>query len=65
VSRIYQKAVRNKGVMAHVKQRGWPDRLGLVLKRRGTHRANAMRKLELHSITDLVRYATKNKIVEA
>jgi DNA-binding NarL/FixJ family response regulator len=30
-----------------------------------THRANAMRKLEVHSASELVRYAIKNKVVEA
>ena len=30
-----------------------------------THRANAMRKLQLHSLTELVRYAIENKIREA
>ena len=29
-----------------------------------THRANIMRKLDLHSISDLVRYAVRNKIIE-
>ena len=27
-----------------------------------THRANIMRKLDLHSVSDLVRYAIRNKI---
>jgi DNA-binding NarL/FixJ family response regulator len=39
--------------------------LGISVKTAETHRANAMRKLELHSITELVRYAIKNKIVKA
>jgi DNA-binding NarL/FixJ family response regulator len=30
-----------------------------------THRANIMRKLELHRVSDLVRYAVRNRIVEA
>ncbi len=29
-----------------------------------THRANIMRKLNLHTVTDLVRYALRNKIIE-
>jgi DNA-binding NarL/FixJ family response regulator len=29
-----------------------------------THRANLMRKLKLHSVTELVRYAVRHKIVE-
>ena len=30
-----------------------------------THRANIMRTLESHSITELVRYAVKSQIIEA
>jgi DNA-binding NarL/FixJ family response regulator len=30
-----------------------------------THRTNLMRKLDLHSVSELVRYAIRNKIVEA
>jgi len=41
------------------------DRLGISVKTADTHRANLMRKLRLHSVTDLVRYAIRNKIVEA
>lgn len=29
-----------------------------------THRANIMLKLNFHSVTDLVRYAVKNKIIQ-
>jgi FixJ family two-component response regulator len=29
------------------------------------HRANVMRKLHLRSLSDLVRYAIRNKIVQA
>jgi DNA-binding NarL/FixJ family response regulator len=39
--------------------------LGISVTTAGTHRANAMRKLQLHSITELVRYAIKNKITAA
>jgi DNA-binding NarL/FixJ family response regulator len=39
--------------------------LAISIKTAETHRANAMRKLEVHSATELVRYAIKNKIVEA
>jgi DNA-binding NarL/FixJ family response regulator len=39
--------------------------LGISTKTAETHRANVMRKLELHSFPALVRYAIKNKIVEA
>ncbi len=38
--------------------------LGLSVKTAETHRANIMRKLDLHSISDLVRYAVRNNIVE-
>jgi DNA-binding NarL/FixJ family response regulator len=39
--------------------------LGISTKTVETHRANTMRKLELHSLPELVRYAIRNKIVEA
>jgi DNA-binding NarL/FixJ family response regulator len=39
--------------------------LGISIKTAETHRANVLRKLELHSAPDLIRYAIKNKIVEA
>jgi DNA-binding NarL/FixJ family response regulator len=29
-----------------------------------THRTNIMRKLEIHSMSDLVRYAIRNQIIE-
>jgi DNA-binding NarL/FixJ family response regulator len=29
-----------------------------------THRVNLMRKLELHSVSELVHYAIRNQIVE-
>jgi DNA-binding NarL/FixJ family response regulator len=38
--------------------------LGISVKTAETHRTNIMRKLEMHSITDLVRYAIRNKMVE-
>jgi DNA-binding CsgD family transcriptional regulator len=38
--------------------------LGISVTTAGTHRANAMRKLQLRSITELVRYAIKNEITE-
>jgi DNA-binding NarL/FixJ family response regulator len=38
--------------------------LGISTKTVETHRANTMRKLELHSLPELVRYAIRNKIVE-
>jgi len=39
--------------------------LGISVKTVETHRANLMRKLELHSVSELVRYAVRNQIVEA
>ena len=38
--------------------------LGIRVKTIETHRANIMRKLRLHSVSDLVRYAIRNKIVQ-
>jgi DNA-binding NarL/FixJ family response regulator len=38
--------------------------LGISVKTAETHRANIMRKLDLHSISELVLYAVKNNIVE-
>jgi DNA-binding NarL/FixJ family response regulator len=39
--------------------------LGISPKTAETHRARIMSKLEFHSITELVRYAIKNRIIEA
>jgi len=39
--------------------------LGISLKTAETHRANIMRKLDTHSISELVRYAVRNQIIEA
>lgn len=39
--------------------------LGISVKTAETHRANIMRKLQVHSVTDLVRYAVRNDIVQA
>jgi DNA-binding NarL/FixJ family response regulator len=38
--------------------------LGISVKTAETHRANIMRKLHVHSVTDLVRYAVRNEIVQ-
>jgi len=38
--------------------------LGISAKTAETHRANIMLKLDFHSITELVRYAVRNKIIE-
>jgi len=39
--------------------------LGVSIKTVDAHRANIMHKLNLHSVTDLVRYAIRNTIIEA
>ena len=39
--------------------------LGLSVKTAETHRANIMRRLECHSISELVRYAVRNEIIQA
>lgn len=39
--------------------------LGISVKTVDTHRANIMRKLDIHSASELVRYAVRNEIVEA
>ena len=39
--------------------------LGLSVKTAETHRANIMRKLDCHCVSELVRYAIRNSIIEA
>jgi DNA-binding NarL/FixJ family response regulator len=39
--------------------------LGLSVKTAETHRANIMRRLQCHSISELVRYAVRNDIIQA
>jgi DNA-binding NarL/FixJ family response regulator len=39
--------------------------LNITVKTAETHRANIMRRLDCHSVTDLVRYAVRNHIIEA
>jgi DNA-binding NarL/FixJ family response regulator len=39
--------------------------LGISAKTVETHRTNVMRKLDVHSVTDLVRYAIRNNLVTA
>jgi DNA-binding NarL/FixJ family response regulator len=39
--------------------------LGVSVKTVDAHRANVMHKLDLHSVTDLVRYAIRNQLIEA
>jgi DNA-binding NarL/FixJ family response regulator len=38
--------------------------LNLSVKTAETHRTNLMRKLDLHSVADLTRYAVRNGIVQ-
>jgi DNA-binding NarL/FixJ family response regulator len=38
--------------------------LGISVKTAETHRSNIMRKLEVHSVSGLVRYAVKNHMIE-
>lgn len=38
--------------------------LDISIKTAETHRANIMRKLDLHSLADIVRYAIRNKMIE-
>jgi DNA-binding NarL/FixJ family response regulator len=50
--------------------RGQPNRkvalaLGISVKTVESHRANVMKKLELGSVVELVRYAVRNRLVEA
>jgi DNA-binding NarL/FixJ family response regulator len=39
--------------------------LGLSVKTAETHRANIMRRLDCHCVSELVRYAVRNNIIEA
>ena len=38
--------------------------LGLSVRTADTHRTNVMRKLDIHSVSELVRYAIRNRIIE-
>jgi DNA-binding NarL/FixJ family response regulator len=38
--------------------------LGITLKTANTHRSNLMRKMKVHNVTHLVRYAVRNFIIE-
>jgi DNA-binding CsgD family transcriptional regulator len=37
--------------------------LGISVKTADTHRANIMRKLQVHTVSELVRYALRNQII--
>ena len=39
-------------------------KLGVSVKTIDAHRANIMRKLNLHSVAELVRYAIREKLIE-
>jgi len=39
--------------------------LGVSVKTVDAHRTNIMRRLNVHSVADLVRYAIRNRIIEA
>lgn len=39
--------------------------LGISVKTCETHRANIMRKLDFHNVSELVRYAVRNQLIEA
>jgi len=39
--------------------------LHISVKTAETHRTNIMRRLECHSVTELVRYAIRNQVIEA
>ena len=39
--------------------------LGLSVKTAETHRANIMKRLDCHSVSELVRYAVRNNVIEA
>ena len=41
------------------------ETLNISVKTAETHRANIMRRLDCHSVTELVRYAIRNHIIEA
>jgi DNA-binding CsgD family transcriptional regulator len=38
--------------------------LGMATKTAETHRAHILAKLDLHSMSDLVRYAVRNRIID-
>jgi DNA-binding NarL/FixJ family response regulator len=40
------------------------SKLGISVKTADTHRANIMRKLQVHTVSELVRYALRNQIIQ-
>jgi DNA-binding NarL/FixJ family response regulator len=56
IVKLVAEGYSNKGVSAM---------LNLSIKTTETHRAAAMRKLNIHSTAGLVRYAVRSKLVEA
>jgi DNA-binding NarL/FixJ family response regulator len=56
IVKLVAEGYSNKGVSAM---------LNLSIKTTETHRAAAMRKLDIHSTAGLVRYAVRSKLVEA
>jgi DNA-binding NarL/FixJ family response regulator len=40
------------------------SKLGVSVKTVDAHRSNIMRRLNIHSVAELVRYAIRNKIIE-
>lgn len=55
IAQLLAEAKTNKDVAA---------RLGVSVKTIDAHRANIMRKLNLHSVAELVRYAIREKLIE-
>jgi DNA-binding NarL/FixJ family response regulator len=56
IAQLLAEAKTNKEVAHH---------LGVSVKTIDAHRANIMRKLNLHSVAELVRYAIREKLIEA
>ena len=51
-------------LLAEVSSRGIASQLNLRVRTVETHRSNLMRKLNLHSISELVLYAVRNNMVQ-
>ena len=66
--RAARVTLREREVL-HLLAEGWANKeiaeaLGITTKTVETHRARIMAKLELHSMSELVRYAIRNRIIE-